>query len=67
MMDDPVKSGLLVLSLVIIFFVLLQRRKTPPAPLPPGPKGLPLLGSVTDFPIQKPWKTFAEWGGKYGE
>ncbi|KAH8806862.1 cytochrome P450 [Flagelloscypha sp. PMI_526] len=35
-------------------------------PLPPGPKGLPLLGNLLDMPTQEEWKTFSEWGRKYG-
>jgi len=37
------------------------------APLPPGPKGLPLVGNIADMPSIKPWLTFAEWGRKYGD
>jgi hypothetical protein len=37
-----------------------------PAPLPPGPKGLPLLGNVLDMPTEKEWLTFAEWGEAWG-
>ncbi|KAK1231056.1 hypothetical protein PQX77_005832 [Marasmius sp. AFHP31] len=34
--------------------------------LPPGPKGLPLVGNVLDMPNGQEWKTFAEWGRTYG-
>ncbi|KAG5634710.1 hypothetical protein H0H81_001036 [Sphagnurus paluster] len=36
------------------------------AALPPGPKGLPIIGNVTDMPATKEWVTFAEWGRKWG-
>ncbi|KAH8824336.1 cytochrome P450 [Flagelloscypha sp. PMI_526] len=34
--------------------------------LPPGPKGLPLIGNLLDMPTKATWKTFSEWGRKYG-
>ncbi|KAJ3575538.1 hypothetical protein NP233_g1042 [Leucocoprinus birnbaumii] len=37
-----------------------------PAPLPPGPRGLPIIGNAADMPTQKDWLTYAEWGRKYG-
>ncbi|KAG2138998.1 cytochrome P450, partial [Suillus clintonianus] len=42
-------------------------KKKIPAPYPPGPPGLPLVGNVLDMPHIKPWLTFTEWGKKYGE
>lgn len=30
-------------------------------PLPPGPKGLPLIGNALDLPKSQPWITFTEW------
>ncbi|KAH7931262.1 cytochrome P450 [Leucogyrophana mollusca] len=41
--------------------------KKSPAPLPPGPKKLPLLGNILDMPSDKPWLVFADWGKKYGD
>ncbi|KAG1734315.1 cytochrome P450 [Suillus lakei] len=41
--------------------------KKNPAPYPPGPRGWPLVGNISDIPHIKPWLTFAEWGKKYGE
>lgn len=38
-----------------------------PSQLPPGPKGLPLIGNVLDMPTEKEWETFAHWGDVYGE
>ena len=34
--------------------------------LPPGPKGLPLIGNVFDMPKSKEWLTFAQWGEQWG-
>ncbi|KAF9267070.1 cytochrome P450 [Marasmius fiardii PR-910] len=35
-------------------------------PLPPGPKGLPLIGNLLDMPNGQEWLTFAKWGQEYG-
>ena len=35
--------------------------------LPPGPKGLPIIGNLFDIPFKKEWITFTEWGKSYGE
>ncbi|KAG7085838.1 hypothetical protein E1B28_003375 [Marasmius oreades] len=47
------------LALLLMFFTSRNR-------LPPGPKGLPLIGNVLDMPNGQEWKTFAEWGRQYG-
>ncbi|KAG2008746.1 cytochrome P450 [Coprinopsis cinerea AmutBmut pab1-1] len=36
-------------------------------PLPPGPKGLPILGNLLQIPKVKPWKVYAEWKKQYGD
>ncbi|KAF5393735.1 hypothetical protein D9757_000328 [Collybiopsis confluens] len=35
--------------------------------LPPGPKGLPIIGNVLDMPTEKEWETFAQWGDEFGD
>lgn len=35
-------------------------------PLPPGPKGYPIIGSLLDFPTAKPWLVYDKWFKIYG-
>ena len=36
-------------------------------PLSPGPKSYPLIGSLFDMPIDKPWVVFDDWRKTYGK
>ncbi|OJT05250.1 O-methylsterigmatocystin oxidoreductase [Trametes pubescens] len=42
-------------------------QKASKIPLPPGPRGLPLLGNLFDMPRQSAWKTFTAWSVAYGD
>ena len=54
---------------VLVAAILLSRlfAKNPAGPLPPGPKGLPIIGNMLDMPTSHEWKTFAQWGERWGE
>ena len=36
-------------------------------PLPPGPKGFPLIGNLFDMPVHKPWVVYDEWRKTHGK
>ncbi|KAF8815154.1 cytochrome P450 [Phlegmacium glaucopus] len=36
-------------------------------PLPPGPKGYPLIGNLFDMPLYKVWLVYDEWFKTYGD
>ncbi|KZT68576.1 cytochrome P450 [Daedalea quercina L-15889] len=35
--------------------------------LPPGPNGWPIIGNAFDMPTRYQWRTFAQWGEKWGD
>ena len=58
----------------LLFSLLLfrQRKKSRDGnpnglPLPPSPKGYPLIGNLFDMPIYKPWVIYDEWCKTYGK
>lgn len=55
--------ALLGLALFLLSRVFKVKR---PAPFPPGPKGLPIVGNVLDMPRSHEWITFSEWANKWG-
>jgi hypothetical protein len=59
-----VDVGLVTLALYFLKNILTPAPKT--RSLPPGPKGLPLLGNAADMPTQQEWKTFSDWGRVHG-
>ncbi|RDB15644.1 O-methylsterigmatocystin oxidoreductase [Hypsizygus marmoreus] len=52
------------LPLALVFGIAFYVRRR--APFPPGPRGVPLLGVAREHPKTEFWKTYAEWGRKYG-
>ncbi|KAF8995026.1 cytochrome P450 [Cyathus striatus] len=41
-------------------------RRVYPLPLPPGPRGYPLIGNLLDIPAEFPWEAFTKWSAMHG-
>lgn len=62
-------SNLVLYSLIAIVSYAIYKRATkfkPPAPYPPGPKPVPLLGNVFDLSGKELWIETAKWAEEYG-
>ena len=57
------RVALAVLLLYLLQRLVSSRRR---APLPPGPKGIPFIGNVFQWPSEHQWLTFTRWGDTYG-
>ncbi|KAF7377468.1 Cytochrome P450 [Mycena sanguinolenta] len=65
-MDSLSTFSALALSIALLPVLYRKLTSKNPAPFPPGPKGLPILGNALDMPTSHPWITFSQWGEKYG-
>ena len=64
----PVSLSVAALAVVVLSTILWSFRRRSAAPLPPGPRGYPLVGNFFDMPSlqSQNWLTFAKWGEIYG-
>jgi hypothetical protein len=56
-----------VASVIAGLVVLGLWRRQRAAPLPPGPKPLPLIDNLLDLPREKEWLTYRAWNDEYGD
>ncbi|EKM56472.1 uncharacterized protein PHACADRAFT_207702 [Phanerochaete carnosa HHB-10118-sp] len=57
-------TSLALIGILLVRALIARSRQR--APYPPGPKGLPVVGNVTEMPTSHEWLKFAEWADKYG-
>ncbi|KAF9445086.1 cytochrome P450 [Macrolepiota fuliginosa MF-IS2] len=52
--------------LLALYFYMKKPNAYSSLPLPPGPKGWPVIGNLLDMPTEFEWKTYHEWSKKLG-
>ncbi|KAI0299840.1 cytochrome P450 [Russula brevipes] len=55
-----------VLGFFLVAFYVARRKKRGDYPLPPGPKGFPIIGNLLDMPTRNEWMTFQKWSKDFG-
>ena len=68
MPSDTVLVGTFFAALVVlpVLAFLASRVKLRGKVLPPGPPADPVIGHVRSMPLEYAWRTFGEWGKKWG-
>ncbi|KAF9238509.1 cytochrome P450 [Melanogaster broomeanus] len=66
MIADVVYCAGFALCFTIVHRAWRKRALRNGLPLPPGPRGLPLIGNVFDLNIAHPWLSYEQWGNQYG-
>ncbi|KAF8965368.1 cytochrome P450 [Flammula alnicola] len=54
-------------SLLVALFLWFRKPKASSAPLPPGPKPVPLLGNIRDLTAKELWLPASKWAKQYGD
>ncbi|PPQ65061.1 hypothetical protein CVT26_015757 [Gymnopilus dilepis] len=64
--DPTYGSYWLSATAVLVFSSWILKSYWDARKLPPGPRGLPILGNMFQVPAQMPWFKFTEWSQQYG-
>ncbi|OCH88130.1 cytochrome P450 [Obba rivulosa] len=66
-MGLSILDGFIIFSVIITVLVGLHKSKNARVVVPPGPKGLPLLGNIFDLPTSEPYRAALKWSKQYGD
>ncbi|KAJ3571117.1 hypothetical protein NP233_g3953 [Leucocoprinus birnbaumii] len=73
LLDTSTSTPYYAVAIAVVIYRLIlsssQARRDNPnrLPLPPGPKGYPIIDNLLDFPTVRPWLVYDEWLKTYGD
>lgn len=57
----------LIAFAIVLALAGLKRWRSNRLPLPPGPRGYPIIGNLLDMPSEHQWVKYHEWSKKYSK
>lgn len=62
---DLLASSTAFILALYFYFKRSDERSLSKLPLPPGPKGAPLIGNLKDMPTSFEWQTYHKWSKEF--
>jgi len=56
----------ILVAILTVALLIRRSRRASALPLPPGPRGWPLIDNLFDWPFESAWIPFAEWSKVFG-
>lgn len=66
-MTDIMAVQLVILLTIAVYAFLWARKVFNGERLPPGPKGLPILGNLLELSVDDVWVKYRDWGKEHGQ
>ncbi|KAK7442491.1 hypothetical protein VKT23_016089 [Stygiomarasmius scandens] len=65
LLQNKIFRAVALSAVAVVFLQLLVNKRRKRTPLPPGPRGLPIIGNLLDVPSSFEWLEYMKWSQKY--